>query len=212
MEATGSNRREIRGGEGRIRGARHLRGHVSENAQLRLVAQLRSVMAAAPLFHPQTRWGRAMSVAMTSAGRFGWYSDRSGYRYVERHPGGAAWPGIPADALRIWNQVTGLARQPDCCLVNYYGEGARMGLHQDRDEASFDWPVLSVSLGDEALFRIGGQDRADRTESFWLRSGDVVVLQAESRLAYHGIDRIRFGSSPLLGEGGRLNLTLRVVT
>jgi alkylated DNA repair protein (DNA oxidative demethylase) len=104
-----------------------------------------------------------------------------------------------------------LDRKPDSCLINYYSGAAKMGLHQDRDEASFDWPVVSISLGDDALFRIGGMDRRDPTESFWLSSGDVVVLQGESRLAYHGVDRVRFGSSRLLEGGGRLNLTLRVV-
>lgn len=85
-----------------------------------------------------------------------------------------------------------------------------MGLHQDRDEAELDWPVVSISLGDEAMFRVGGQTRRDPTKSVWLKSGDVVVLAGVSRLAYHGIDRIKFGSSTLLDHGGRLNVTLRI--
>jgi alkylated DNA repair protein (DNA oxidative demethylase) len=152
-----------------------------------------------------------MSVRMTSAGRCGWVSDRGGYRYAERHPSGVAWPPIPARVLAIWREVTGLDREPDCCLVNYYDEGARMGLHQDRDEADFSWPVVSVSLGDDGLFRVGGTERSDATASVWLRSGDVAVLEGPSRLAFHGIDRVRAGSSTLLGKGGRINLTLRVV-
>ena len=100
---------------------------------------------------------------------------------------------------------------PDCCLINFDGEGTRMGLHQDRDEQDFSQPVLSISLGDEALFRMGNVERGGATRSVWLRSGDVVVMGGEARLRHHGIDRIRFGSSPLLPNGGRINLTLRVV-
>jgi alkylated DNA repair protein (DNA oxidative demethylase) len=138
-------------------------------------------------------------------------SDRRGYRYEPRHPSGVPWPPIPDEVLAVWHEVTGVDRAPDCCLVNWYGEGARMGLHQDRDEADFAWPVVSISLGDEALFRVGGTERGGRTASVWLRSGDVAVLEGESRLAFHGIDRIRHGSSTLLPQGGRINLTLRVV-
>jgi alkylated DNA repair protein (DNA oxidative demethylase) len=153
-----------------------------------------------------------MTVRMTSAGRFGWYSDRSGYRYETHHPGGAAWPDIPDQILAIWDQVTGLDRQPDCCLINYYGAEARLAQHRDRDEADFDWPVVSVSLGDDGLFRIGNTTRGGKTEKLWLGSGDVVVMGGKARLTYHGVDRIRFGSSSLLPKGGRINLTLRVVT
>lgn len=180
-------------------------------AQHALVADLRGVAAAAPMFSPMTPYGRPMRVRMTSAGRYGWYSDRSGYRYERQHPDGQAWPDIPPSVLDIWRRFAGEGRDPDCCLVNYYGEGARMGLHQDRDEADFGWPVVSVSLGDEALFRMGGTARGDKTASVWLKSGDVVVMGGEARLAYHGVDRIRFGSSTLLNGGGRINLTLRVV-
>ncbi len=112
--------------------------------------------------------------------------------------------------LAIWDQLTGLERQPECCLINYYDADARMGLHQDRDEASFEWPVLSISLGDDGLFRIGNSERGGRTESVWLRSGDVVVMGGDARLTFHGVDRIAAGSSTLLGAPGRINLTLRV--
>jgi alkylated DNA repair protein (DNA oxidative demethylase) len=130
---------------------------------------------------------------------------------VKAHPAGAVWPAIPQPILDLWASVTGLERAPDCCLINYYGESARMGLHQDKDEADFSWPVVSVSLGDDALFRIGGMLRKGSTESIWLSSGDVVVMGGAARLVYHGVDRIRFGSSRLLPKGGRINLTLRVV-
>ncbi len=195
-----------------FRGATVYPGYLDPPAQAALLGALREVAREAPFFRPETPRGKPMSVRMTAAGRFGWVTDRKGYRYEPRHPSGVSWPPIPEAVLAIWREVTGLARDPDCCLVNYYGDGARMGLHQDRDEADFSWPVVSVSLGDDALFRVGGQERSDPTGSVWLRSGDVAVLGAEARLAYHGIDRIRFGSSRLLPQGGRINLTLRVVT
>jgi alkylated DNA repair protein (DNA oxidative demethylase) len=179
--------------------------------QAALVEDLRAVVAAAPLVAPVTPGGRPMSVRMTAAGRLGWVTDRAGYRYADRHPSGAPWPPIPDRVVALWHRVTGLARAPDCCLVNFYGEGARMGLHQDRDEGDFAWPVLSISLGDEALFRMGGVERGAPTRSVWLRSGDVLVMGGESRLAWHGVDRVRHGSSTLLPKGGRINLTLRVV-
>lgn len=199
------------GGPFELRGVRVLPGYLDTPAQAALVEALRAVAAAAPFVRPETPRGRPMSVRMTAAGRYGWITDRKGYRYEPRHPSGVAWPPIPGQVLALWHDVTALDRAPDCCLVNWYGEGARMGLHQDRDEADFTMPVVSVSLGDEALFRVGGTERGGRTGSVWLRSGDVAVLEGESRLAYHGIDRIRFGSSTLLPQGGRINLTLRVV-
>lgn len=181
-------------------------------AQAALVEDVRAVVAQAPMFSPQTPYGKPMSVRMTSAGAVGWYADKSGYRYAPTHPDGTAWPDIPESVLTLWRDLTQLARAPDCCLINYYGEGARMGMHQDRDEVDFSWPVLSVSLGDSGLFRIGNQTRGGKTESLWLESGDVVVMGGAARLTYHGVDRIRFGSSSLLPRGGRINLTCRVVT
>ena len=186
-------------------------GLISAAQQADWVDDIRAVVAAAPLVSPVTPGGRPMSVRMTAAGRLGWVTDRAGYRYAARHPGGGDWPPIPARVLDLWHRVTGLAREPDCCLINFYGEGARMGLHQDKDEGDFTFPVLSVSLGDDALFRMGGVDRPAPTQSLWLRSGDVVVMGGEARLAWHGIDRVRHGSSALLPKGGRINLTLRVV-
>mgnify|MGYP000262024659 CR=1 FL=1 len=179
--------------------------------QLRLVKELREVAAQAPVFSPKTKSGKPMSVRLTAAGDFGWFSDLRGYRYVEHHPSGVNWPAIPDSIMAIWRAVAGAAPDPECCLINFYGEGARMGLHQDRDEANFDWPVVSISLGDDALFRVGGTERGGKTESIWLQSGDVAVMGGPARLNYHGIDRIKFGSSSLLKEGGRLNITLRVV-
>lgn len=195
-----------------LNGVRLLPGLLDPDAQADLVAALRSVAEAAPFVTPVTPRGRPMSVRMTAAGRFGWVSDTGGYRYAERHPRGTDWPPIPAQVLALWTALVPQARAPECCLVNFYGEGARMGLHQDRDEADLSQPVVSVSLGDDGLFRVGGVKRGGPTQSYWMKSGDVAVLEGASRLAYHGVDRIRFGSSGLLPQGGRINLTLRVVT
>jgi len=195
----------------RINGFEVYRGLLPPEEQVALVDAVRAVVVAAPLIAPVTPGGRAMSVRMTSAGRVGWTTDRQGYRYAPLHPSGAEWPPIPAKVLAVWQAVTGQDRSPDSCLINFYGEGARMGLHQDRDEGDFRWPVVSISLGDDALFRMGGTERTDPTQSLWLTSGDVVVMGGPARLAWHGVDRVRHGSSLLLAQGGRLNLTLRVV-
>lgn len=192
-------------------GFRLYKSWLDRTAQEALRAEVAAVVAAAPPFSPMTPWGKPMRVRMTSAGRYGWFADRRGYRYVDRHPEGAPWPPIPEGALAIWRALVGPERMPDCCLVNLYDAGARMGLHRDADEADFSWPVLSVSLGDSAVFRMGGPARTDPTQSVVLESGDVVLMGDEARLAYHGIDRIRAGSSTLLPDGGRINLTLRVV-
>ncbi len=195
----------------KIAGFEIFKGHLPPAEQAALVDDLRNIAKAAPMRHPETRWGTQMSVKMTSAGRLGWISDRRGYRYERLHPDGMAWPPIPQRVLSLWRDLTGLDRVPDCCLINFYGEGARMGLHQDNDEGDFSYPVLSVSLGDDGLFRMGGEQRGDKTQSVWLSSGDVVVMGNNARLAFHGVDRIRFGSSSLLPDGGRINITLRVV-
>ncbi len=184
---------------------------LNQDEQAILLADLQDIARVSPPFSLMTRWGKPMSVKMTAAGQFCWFSDRKGYRYIEEHPfTKSAFPPIPELALAVWRQFEA-GVDPDCCLINYYGKGARMGLHQDRDEANFDYPVVSISLGDPALFRIGGTERSDPTKSFWLESGDVMVLHKDKRLAFHSIDRIKFGESPLLPKGGRLNLTLRRV-
>ncbi len=159
-----------------------------------------------------TPGGRPFSVRMSNLGPLGWVSDRSGYRYQALHPGtGRPWPAIPQPLLDLWGELTGWPAPPDACLVNLYDPGARMGLHQDRDEADLTAPVLSVSLGDTAVFRVapaqGGPSRAVR-----LASGDVCMLSGPARLARHGIDRVLGGSSALLPSGGRMNLTLRRAT
>ena len=195
----------------RVRDFQIHKGYWDSAAQAAAVDALRTVLKSAPLYRPQTPMGKPMSVRMSSAGRFGWYTDRHGYRYVSAHPDGQPWPAIPEQILRVWTDLVSADRMPDCCLINFYGEDARMGLHQDKDEADFSWPVVSISLGDDALFRMGNTTRGGKTESIWLNSGDVVVMGGPARLTYHGVDRIRFGSSSLLPKGGRINLTLRVV-
>ena len=194
----------------RVNGFEIHKARLSPEAQAALVADLRQVVAAAPLFTPVTARGQPMSVRMTSCGALGWVSDRRGYRYEPRHPSGAPWPPIPEAVLALWRDLATAERDPDSCLVNWYGETARMGLHRDADEAEFRWPVLSISLGDTAVFRMGGLERRDPTVSVALESGDVVVMSGAARLAHHGVDRIRFGSSRLLPQGGRINLTCRV--
>lgn len=197
-----------------VLGFRILRGFLDRPAQEEMVAALRRVVAEAPPVRPVTPWGRPMSVCMTSAGRLGWVIQRGRYGYAARHPEtGRPWPPIPACVLAVWHAVSGWPEEPDCCLVNWYGEGARMGLHRDADEgeAAFAAPVVSISLGDPARFRMGGPSRSGPTESVVLRSGDVVVMGGPARLAYHGIDRVMFGEGTLLPGGGRINLTLRVV-
>lgn len=193
-------------------GARVLQSALDLSTQKRVVTQLRDIVAKAPLHQPVTRWGKPMSVKMTAAGKYGWISDRRGYRYATAHPNGMNWPDIPKEILSIWKHFVPEARDPECCLINFYDPNARMGLHQDRDEIDFSQPVLSISLGDDGLFRIGGPERSNKTRSIWLRSGDIVVLEGKSRLAFHGVDRIKPGTSDLLDKPGRINLTLRVVS
>ena len=196
-------------------GLRYFPDRFDRAAQEALVAAIRQVVAEAPLFVPRMpKTGKPMSVRMTNCGSLGWVTDKeNGYRYQPTHPEtGRPWPSIPAALLALWEEVSGFGKPPEACLVNFYDPDAKMGLHQDRDEQDFDAPVLSVSLGDAALFRIGGTTRGGKTTSLKLASGDVLLFGGEARLAYHGIDRILTGSSTLLPEGGRINLTMRRVT
>ena len=139
--------------------------HLDPAAQSAMAADLRAVVRAAPMFHPVTRWGKEMSVKMTSAGRVGWFSDRRGYRYERRHLSGKPWPLIPNSVLDVWRRVSGWSDDPDCCLINYYAEGTRMGLHQDKDENAYDAPVVSISLGYPTRLRVGGGERSGKTTS-----------------------------------------------
>ena len=185
-------------------------GLLDPAAQKTLVDAVMAAADAAPFAHYGTAYGKAMSVAMTAFGPLGWTSDQAGYRYADRHPGtGAAWPAMPPALLDLWAKLGDPETPPDSCLINLYRGDARMGLHQDRDEADPAFPVLSISLGDTAVFRIGGTSRKDPTRSLRLSSGDVCRLSGPARLAFHGVDRILPGSSGLVPGGGRINLTLR---
>jgi alkylated DNA repair protein (DNA oxidative demethylase) len=191
-----------------------LPGFFDAEAQQRLLEAVRNVVKAAPLFTPvMPRSGRPFSVRMSNCGPLGWVSDKEGYRYQPQHPvNGKPWPAIPVMLLDAWRDLADYPADPQACLINFYQGKAKMGLHQDRDEEDFDAPVLSVSLGDTAQFRIGGTKRSDPTRSFRLASGDVLVMGGAARLAFHGIDRVMAGTSTLLPDGGRINLTLRRVT
>ena len=190
-------------------------GYIGRDEQVALVEDIRQVVQAAPLYVPTMPGsGKPMSVRMTNCGSLGWCTDKEhGYRYQATHPETMTpWPPIPERLLHLWREVAGYPHPPEACLVNFYSETAKMGLHQDRDEQDFDAPVVSVSLGDACLFRVGATRREGRTLSFRLESGDVVVLGGEGRLSFHGVDRIYPSTSALLKNGGRINLTLRRVT
>lgn len=190
-------------------------GHLSRTSQEALVAAIRDGMVLAPLFVPKMpRTGKPMSVKMTNFGSLGWVTDKEGgYRYQDAHPvTGEPWPAIPGSLLALWSELAECTALPEACLVNWYEPGARMGMHQDRDEQTFEAPVLSLSLGDSCLFRFGGTERKGKTQSVKLQSGDVLRLSGSARLAFHGVDRIYPGTSTLLDAPGRVNITLRRVT
>ena len=189
-------------------------GYLDRAGQERLLGAIRAILQAAPLYTPRMpNSGKPMSVRMSNCGPLGWVTDEAGYRYQPTHPEtGARWPPIPDILLGAWRQLSGNLHPPECCLINFYAATARMGLHQDRDEQDLSAPVVSLSLGDTCLFRLGGPRRSDPTRSLHLASGDALVLGGNARLAFHGVDRIMPGTSTVLAEGGRINLTLRRVT
>lgn len=195
-------------------GVTHWPGYLDPAEQAALVAELREAARQAPFYVPRMpKTGKPFSVKMTNCGSLGWVSDERGYRYQPLHPEtGTPWPPIPTRLLRAWEELAGYPHPPEACLVNFYEPSAKMGLHQDRDEQDFEAPVLSLSLGDTAVFRIGGTSRGGKTLSLKLASGDALAFGGEARLAFHGIDRILAGSSSLLPQAGRINLTLRRVT
>lgn len=187
-----------------------LPGRLSPDDQAALVAEILGAARDAPFHVQSTPGGKPMSVETTGMGPLSWITDRLGYRYEPRHPlTGRPWPPIPPLMKALWSELADAQVPADAALVNLYRTGAKMGLHRDEDEADFRFPVLSVSLGDTALFRIGGLSRRDPTRSVRLASGDVCLLAGEARLAYHGVDRIIPGSSRLVPGGGRINVTLR---
>ncbi|MGL1922653.1 MAG: alpha-ketoglutarate-dependent dioxygenase AlkB [Hyphomicrobiales bacterium] len=204
---------------------------LSLDTQKLLVETVRQMVALSPLYQPtMPRTGVPLNVKMTNLGRFGWVSDKiNGYRYQDFHPvTKQPWPEIPREIMDIWQCFTGNSLTefnhinpdtkqtawplPECCLVNFYKPDNKMGMHVDMDENDHITPVLSISLGDDAIFRMGGKQRGGKTTSIKLQSGDVVVFANEARMHYHGVDRIYGGTSSLLKGEGRLNLTLRRVS
>ncbi len=197
------------------KGMKLYRGWFDPASQAALLADLRQAVTEAPLFTPEMpKTGKPFSVRMTNMGSLGWVTDKTGgYRYQATHPvTGNPWPQMPDVLLKLWSEVADYKGTPEACLVNFYNTDAKMGLHQDRDEKDFTAPVVSISLGDTALFRWGGTARGGKTQSVKLESGDVLVMGGESRLCFHGVDRVYAGTSSLLKDKGRINLTMRRVT
>ena len=196
-------------------GVRHYPNFLSNEQQECLISSIRAIVRDAPLYIPfMPKTGKAMSVKMTNCGELGWVTDKQqGYRYQEFHPDTKnPWPEIPDQLLEIWQELANYPDNPQACLINYYIADAKMGMHQDSDEQNFEAPVVSISLGDDCLFRVGGIKRGGKTHSLRLQSGDVLVLEGSSRLAFHGVDKIYPDTSMLLKDAGRINLTLRRVT
>jgi alkylated DNA repair protein (DNA oxidative demethylase) len=201
-------------------GAFHFPSFLDAAAQTALAEEIAEVIAAAPLYvSTMPKTGAPMSVRMTNCGALGWISDKErGYRYEPRHrKTGQPWPAIPRRLLDIWNELARYPKPPEACLVNVYDETARMGLHQDKDEADFEAPILSLSLGADCRFKLGGARRGDSTMALALSSGDALVLSGAARMRYHGVDRIlptiNTPLPPTLATlGVRVNLTLRRVT
>jgi alkylated DNA repair protein (DNA oxidative demethylase) len=195
-------------------GVNYFPGFLDRAAQEALRDEVLAILELAPPFRPRMpRTGKPFSVMMSNCGALGWVSDEAGYRYQPTHPEtGRPWPATPPTLLAAFEAIAPDAPSPEACLINLYDSAARMGLHQDRDEEELGAPVVSLSLGDTALFRVGGLQRNAPTRSFRLASGDAMALAGKGRLAFHGVDRIIAGSSTLLPRGGRINLTLRRVT
>ncbi len=192
-----------------IEGLNYFPNYLSEEKIKQLLIDIDLALIAAPLFKPtMPKTGKEFSVKMSNMGNVGWVSDQAGYRYQDVHPVNQNnWPKISDNILNIWQQLTKLEDQPDCCLINYYDINSKMGLHIDSDEKDFSYPVLSISIGASALFRFGGLARTDKTKSIRLNHGDVLMMSGKSRLIYHGIDKIY----PDNKFNHRINLTLRKI-
>ena len=187
---------------------------IDKKSQSQLLASVQAIWAEAPCEPTQVRSGYQASARMTNCGRVGWWSDRQGYRYTTTNPkSGKPWPLMPE--LFIETLKTVLAKtsaagfQPDACLINHYENRAKMGLHQDKDEADFSYPIVTVCLGAAADFLIGGLKRSDKPHTVLVESGDVIIMGGESRMRFHGIRKIYPGTSPIAGLDGRISLTFR---
>lgn len=201
-------------------GFAHYPLYFSPEEQADLIAAVKAGVVQAPFYQPtMPRTGAPLSVVMSNFGALGWVTDKEGgYRYEPKHPKtGDAWPPLPAILKQLWRDVTDWPDLPEACLINWYreeahgGKGATMGMHVDRDEKDLNAPVVSISLGDPAIYKIGGTSRGGSTQSLKLFSGDVVVLAGDARRCYHGVSKVHYGESALVPKGGRINLTMRVV-
>jgi len=201
-------------------GFAHYPLYFSPAEQLALIEAVKAGVSQAPFYQPtMPRTGAPLSVVMSNFGPLGWVTDKDkGYRYETAHPKtGTVWPALPEVLGKLWDEVTGYDVRPEACLINWYketadgGKGARMGLHVDNDEGDVQAPVVSVSLGDPAMFRLGGPKRGGPTHGLKLFSGDVVVLAGDARLCHHGVSKVYYGQSALVPRGGRINLTMRRV-
>lgn len=201
-------------------GFAHYPLYFSPSQQADLIDAVKEGAAQAPFYQPaMPRTGAPLSVVMSNFGPLGWVTDKDGgYRYEDAHPKtGALWPALPDMLGKLWDEVTGYDVRPEACLINWYkacafdGKGAKMGMHVDNDERDVRAPVVAVSLGDPAMFRIGGPQRGGPTQGVKLFSGDVVVLAGAARLCHHGVSKVYYGESALVPRGGRINLTMRRV-
>ncbi len=195
-------------------GFKVIKSGISGSLQGRCHDSVSLVAEQAPWTHPTTKSGGIYSARMTNCGQVGWWSDKHGYRYTKTDPrSGKPWPAMPA----LFNETlkTVLAKtdasefQPDACLMNHYENGAKMGLHQDKDEADFSHPIVTICLGAAADFLIGGLKRSDKPQTVLVESGDVIIMDGESRMRFHGIRKIYPDTSPLAGLNGRISLTFR---
>jgi len=197
-------------------GFKHYPTYFSPAQQEILIESVKAGVFQAPFYQPtMPRTGAPLSVVMSNFGPLGWVTDKeSGYRYETVHPKtGQPWPDLPDLLGNLWDDVTDFPARPEACLINWYKEdkASKMGMHVDNDENDLRAPVVSVSLGDPAMFRIGGPQRGGRTKGIKLFSGDVVVLAGKARLCHHGVSKVFYGESALVPKGGRINLTMRRV-
>lgn len=197
-------------------GFKHYPLYFTPAEQQALIDAVKAGVAQAPFYQPtMPRTGAPLSVVMSNFGSLGWVTDKDkGYRYEPAHPKTREpWPELPDSLGRLWDTVTDFPARPEACLINWYREdkASKMGLHVDNDENDLRAPVVSVSLGDPAMFRIGGPKRGGSTKSLKLYSGDVVVLGGEARLCHHGVSKVFYDESALVPKGGRINLTMRRV-
>jgi DNA oxidative demethylase len=194
----------------------HLQQYLNTHQQQELLWILREVGKRSPLFTPTMKNGSPFNYQMTNCGKVGWVSDSSGYRYVDRHPvTNKPWEPIPKVirdlAKSVAAQVEDNSYIPETCLINYYTQNSKLGIHQDNTEKNKTAAIISISLGDDGIFLIGGKRKKDPTREIILKSGDVLIMYGESRMFYHGVKAIIPGTSQLLRNGGRLNLTIRQV-